>query len=309
METRYLATLIKVAETGSFSKAAHVMHLTQSAVSQRIKMLEEFLGAQLFDRSGSVLALTETGLRVVEKARTIIANEKDLLNETRAINGGKRLSLCCTPTFGLAYLPKILRRFLGRNTDLVDLKFIFNQPGQAVHGLIEREYDLAVIEHRNDLALEGFQVFPLPQDEVIFISSPQLEIPVPVARLEDLQRFRLYARRDGCSSKSLLQENLENSGGRIDDFSGVVISDDLRWTIQAVLAGEGIAYLSRSLVLEHLTKGLLCAHEVKGFHHYRHRSAITNKEKLSNPMVKEFLDNIFEVLPLTDLRQETGDSS
>ena len=61
METRYLNTLVASVEAGTFSKAAEILHITQSAVSQRIKFLEDHFGQQLLDRSGQRLALTSAG--------------------------------------------------------------------------------------------------------------------------------------------------------------------------------------------------------------------------------------------------------
>ena len=111
METRYLNTLIAAVETGTFSKAAESLHITQSAVSQRIKFLEEHFGQQLLDRSGQRLALTAAGQLVFNKARDILDKEKELLNCLQETTAQKHLSLCCTPTFGMAYLPDVLNNF------------------------------------------------------------------------------------------------------------------------------------------------------------------------------------------------------
>ncbi|RLB63682.1 MAG: LysR family transcriptional regulator, partial [Deltaproteobacteria bacterium] len=72
METRYLNTLVASVEAGTFSKAAELLHITQSAVSQRIKFLEEYFGQQLLDRSGQRLALTSPGKIVFDKAKDIL---------------------------------------------------------------------------------------------------------------------------------------------------------------------------------------------------------------------------------------------
>ena len=72
METRYLNTLVASVEAGTFSRAAELLHITQSAVSQRIKFLEEHFGQQLLDRSGQRLALTPSGQVVFAKAKDIL---------------------------------------------------------------------------------------------------------------------------------------------------------------------------------------------------------------------------------------------
>jgi len=273
METRYLKTLLKVAETGSFSRAAEILHITQSAASQRIKFLEEHYGHQLLDRSGPVLVPTEEGKIVLEKARSILEKEKEIQEELKRLGGEKRFSLCCTPTFGMAYLPAVINDFIRRNSDLTDLKFIFQQPGNALKGLQENEYDLSVIEHFG-LDLESFDTCRLPDDELVFISAPELRIPSSSVDLGVLLPFRLYARRDGCSSKILLLNNLAEQGKSVNSFNNVVISDDLRFSIAAVLAGSGVSFISRSLVADHLERGALRAHHVNGFLHFRARTAV-----------------------------------
>ena len=76
METRYLNTLVASVEAGTFSKAAEILHITQSAVSQRIKFLEDHFGQQLLDRSGQRLALTTAGKVVFSKAKDILDKER-----------------------------------------------------------------------------------------------------------------------------------------------------------------------------------------------------------------------------------------
>ena len=156
METRYLNTLVASVEAGTFSKAAEMLHITQSAVSQRIKFLEDHFGQQLLDRSGQRLVLTVPGKLVFAKAKDILDKEKELLTCLQKSSTKKRLSICCTPTFGMAYLPQVLNDFLRVHSDMNDLKFLFLQPEKALAGLRHEEFDLAVIEHQLDLDCSGF---------------------------------------------------------------------------------------------------------------------------------------------------------
>jgi LysR family transcriptional regulator, transcriptional activator of the cysJI operon len=289
MDTRYLKTLVATAETGSFSKAAELLYLTQSAVSQRIKILEERFGHQLLDRSGSVLVPTEAGKLVLEKARDFLVMELGMLEELKRLNTEKRLSFCCTPTFGMAYLPGVLNDFMLQHADLVNLNFVFQQPEMALRGLKEKSFDLVIIEHCDNLDLSSFHTHPLPTDELIFIGAPALQLPASPVDLELLLRHRLYARRDGCSSKLLLRNNLAALNRKLESFSSIVVSDDLHFNIQRVQVGGGISFISRSLVNIQLDSGLLCAHHVKGFNHFRHRTAVLHKNLASDPVLQSFL--------------------
>lgn len=296
METRYFNTLIRVCETGSFSKAAESLHITQSAVSQRIKFLEEAYSQQLLDRSGSLLKPTEPGRLVLKKAREIVAKEQELLDGLRLFNGEKRLSICSTPTFGMAYLPQVLNTFVLRNADVSDLKFIFKQPAEAVWGIQNKEFDVAVIEYCDPELLDPFVSYPLPDDELIFISSPALQLPPSPMDIRELLPFPLFARRDGCSSKDLLNENLAGLGHSAGDFKTLVISDDLRLSIETVLAGGSVSFVSRSLVEGYLRDNRLCAHHVRNFRHMRHRAVFHLGARTGDPLIQDFVNCLLESL-------------
>lgn len=299
METRYLNTLIASVEAGTFSRAAEVLHITQSAVSQRIKFLEDHFGQQLLDRSGQRLVLTSSGQVVFAKAKEILSKERELLSCLKDSLAKKRLSFCCTPTFGMAFLPQVLSNFLRIHSDLNDFKFVFLQPAEALRGLRDEEFDLAAIEHRLDLDFAGFDRFAMPDDEMLLVTAANspLARDGDVVSLADLRKFRLFARRDGCSSKELMRQNLKAHGFSFDDFEGVIVSDDLRFTIDSVMAGGGIAYVSRALVSQYLDSGSLLGLRVAGFEHCRGRSVVMLPQKSADPLLREMLESLFEVVP------------
>ncbi len=72
MEIEFARTFLAVAETGSFLKAAERVHITQSTVSSRIKVLEDSLGLTLFDRKKTGVALTPAGLQFVRHAQSLV---------------------------------------------------------------------------------------------------------------------------------------------------------------------------------------------------------------------------------------------
>lgn len=296
MDTRYLKTLITVVETGSFSSAARTLHLTQSAVSQRIKFLEEAFGYSLFDRSGIALLLTAAGEMVLESSQRIIGIEDSLLGKLKRIKERQRVALCCTPTFGTVYLPGVLNRFMLESGAPADLKFLLHSPEQALQGVLTKEFDIAVVEHCPDADLSMFTSYPLPQDELLFVSSPELNLPTPDLSIETLLDLCLFARKEGCSSRQLIARGLDEQGKALDDFAGVVTSDDLRLTCQTVLSGGGISFMSKSLVCEYLETGQMVGHYVKGFPHNRCRTVILEKGREEDPLLRSFARCIFKVM-------------
>jgi DNA-binding transcriptional LysR family regulator len=296
MDTRYLKTLVATVETGSFSKAAEKLHLTQSAVSQRVKFLEERFGHKLLDRSGSKLALTSAGEMVMESAQRVLAIQETLIRDLQRLHNKQRITLCCTPTFGTVFLPRVLNSFMMGTSRTVDLKFLFNSPDDAVEGVRNHEFDLAVIEHCCGTDLSAFTTCELPKDELAFVSSPELKLPAPKLDLETLLSARLLTRKDGCSSKQLVRAGLADFGKQLEDFNGVVTSDDLHLTCQTVLSGGGVSFMSKDMVKDYLESGQMVAHQVNGFAHERCRSVIINKERITDPLLRSFVNCIFTVM-------------
>jgi DNA-binding transcriptional LysR family regulator len=93
MELRQLRHLLALAETGSFSRAAEQLHLTQSALSRSIQTLEDELGGALLDRIGKRNELTPMGVSVADYARRIVEEANDLRSNLPQLRQGRMGSL------------------------------------------------------------------------------------------------------------------------------------------------------------------------------------------------------------------------
>jgi DNA-binding transcriptional LysR family regulator len=295
METRYWKTLLAVLESGSFSRTAGDLNVTQSAVSQRIRFMEEQYGMPLIDRTGAVIIATAAGSAVTRKARQILALEMELDEELKGLRSNTRLSIACTPTFGIVYLPKVLSRFFLVNSDEAKFKSSLNTPEKVLKGILGNEFDIAVIEHCFELDLADVVTISLPPDELTIVSAPSLGLSGRTLPLAELLEQRLIARRDGCSSRCLLDNNLLQFGKKLDDFRSMVIHDDLYLTIQSTLSGQGVAFVSRSLVRESIENGSLLEHTVEGFSFLRSRSIIFNRKRRENECVRKFVECVQSV--------------
>lgn len=298
MQTEYLKTLLVLGQVGSFSKAATDLSITQSAVSQRIKYLEDHYGCQLVDRSGKLLLLTDAGKVVVHRAEQILLLEAQLANDLKLRGEKSRLSICCTPTFGVAFLPQVMERFMLRKADNVDLRFMFHSLDRAVKELQENEFDLAVIEHCEPIDVPGCDTVKLPSDELVFISAPSLGLPSEEVAIDQLFQHCLIARKPDCTSRRLLDLNLSRHGHKVDNFKAVIVVDDLRLALETVLSGGGVSFVSRSIAHKELDAGQLREHRVPGFEQSRLRSVVVKRGRRQDPAVLEFMECIETGLPL-----------
>jgi DNA-binding transcriptional LysR family regulator len=118
-----LQAFLSVADRGSFHRAATHLHLSQTAISHRIKKLEEELGVRLFARTTREVSLTQAGLELVETARDAVAQLEESLDRLRRprVREKRILTIACLPTFALHRLPPVLARFKKIQPD-VDVK-------------------------------------------------------------------------------------------------------------------------------------------------------------------------------------------
>src|SRR4249920_1765433 len=106
-----LRTFIAIAETGSFTRAADIVHKTQSAVSMQMKRLEERLDRAIFARDGRASKLTEDGERLLDYAQRIVKLNAEAVNTiaNAALSGRVRLGV--PDDYADRYLPEIMARF------------------------------------------------------------------------------------------------------------------------------------------------------------------------------------------------------
>ncbi|OQY19054.1 MAG: hypothetical protein B6I36_05225 [Desulfobacteraceae bacterium 4572_35.1] len=292
METQYLRTLLMAAQEGSFSRAAVKLNVTQSAVSQRTKSLESCCGVTLLDRSAAMLQPTVGGRLVIEHAQRILELEEQMMRELFSLADKKHLHVCCTPAFGLAHLPHVIKRFTAARNDIDDLMFLFDTPSRALDGLRSGEFDVAVIEHMPGLDFGGMSHLELPEDEMVFVSAPSLDIPAGEVELETLQQQRFIIRREGCSCRDLLSFNLDARGVGVDTFQQVMVLDNFNLIIGQIVAGAGITFISRSVVSAQLNDGSLREHTVSGFECYRQRSIVAMTCEVPTSLKRSFMVSV-----------------
>jgi len=139
-----LRTFIAIAETGSFTRAADVVHKTQSAVSMQMKRLEERLDRPIFSRDGRASKLTEDGERLLSYARRIVKLNVEALAAFSDAELTGRVRLGVPDDYADRYLPEIMARF-SRVYPGVELTVVC-EPSVDLYRHIElNEVDLAIV--------------------------------------------------------------------------------------------------------------------------------------------------------------------
>jgi len=158
-------------------------------------------------------------------------------------------------------------------------------PEEALLGIERGRFDLAIIEHCDDLDLAGHRALGLPDDEMVFISAPDLGIDSPTPSIDQLLPHRLYLKNQKGCARRFLDKNLAFTGHSLAEFSTIVYFDDLQFIIREVLDGNGIAFASTGLVANELRSHSLRAHRIVGFDHFRPRTLVLGRQEPSSPLL------------------------
>jgi DNA-binding transcriptional LysR family regulator len=146
MDIQAIHAFLTVSDTGSFSRAAEALFLTQPAVSKRIQSLEHSLGINLFDRIGKSVRLTEAGHALIPSCRRIVAeiaeSERIISNLRKSTSG--ILSIATSHHIGLHRLPPVLRDY-SKKYPSVELKLGFMDSEEACQQILNGDRELAII--------------------------------------------------------------------------------------------------------------------------------------------------------------------
>ena len=242
-----LSAFEAAARHGSFALAAEELCITPSALSHRIRLLEEFVGERLFIRDGRNVGLSEFGRRYLDVVRQALRTLTDFPMPRRAASVQPRVKLTLPPTFARYLLVPRLSSFIEQHPDIA-VEIYLSVP----------LYDLSLAE--SDLEVRfGPGKYPNLQSEKLF-SEPTFVVASPsylrqagdISTPEDLQKAALIR-----SALEPWQPWFEAAGLDWPEPSAGLRVDDLGLLLEAVRHGHGIG-----LTREHFARELLDSGEI-----------------------------------------------
>ncbi|MFC4274787.1 LysR family transcriptional regulator [Achromobacter aloeverae] len=170
MDTRFLQSFIHVVESGSIAEAARRLDLTPASVAQRLKALEASVGSKLVARSGRNVRPTVAGNRIMERARRLVDEVRDLKSAASGTDlPAGPLRLGATPTALTGIVPTVLKQWVARHPDIE----IYIDPGSTVRlysRVLAGELDAAVLVHPLFDLPKGYAWRPLREEPLILLT-------------------------------------------------------------------------------------------------------------------------------------------
>jgi DNA-binding transcriptional LysR family regulator len=175
-----LRTFVAIADAGSFTRAAEVVHKTQSAVSMQMKRLEERVGRDVFERDGRATRLTEDGERLLDYARRIVRLNAECMASFGEADLAGRVRLGLPDDYADRYLPEILARF-ARSNPRAEVTVVCEPTPNLIDRIQHGDLDLAIItqcDHRGSADI-------VRVEQLLWVSSARHgvheETPLPLA--------------------------------------------------------------------------------------------------------------------------------
>ena len=245
LENFRLVVFRAVAEQLSFRKAAEELYLTQPAVSLQIKALEEDLGVQLFDRSGTHITMTRAGRVLLDYAAQVNVLLVQAEHKIATLSGehSGQLALGASTTIAQYLLPRLLGEFC-REHPRVHPTLISGNTEQIVEALVQQKIVLGFIEGpaRN----REVKTEPFLEDELALIASTAHEwAERNSVSCSEISSIPLLMRERGSGTRHVIEMALERQGVKRSSLHIVMELDSTEAIKSAVEAGLGIGFVSR----------------------------------------------------------------
>ncbi len=283
-----LQALVAVADSGSFTKAADILFLSQPAMSQSIRSLEVELGEDVLERLPRGLRLTEAGQIVYQGAKRVLSVLEDtqaLLAERKAGEGG-RVSLGAGSTLSIFVLPALIHSFRERFPE-VQLSILTGKTHEIREAVLAGRVDIGLVT--SPVRHPDLEVLPLYEDEMVLVAAPRCPLPETI-HFSDLEGYPLILFSPGSGFRAFLDELFETNGF----FPTVAMETDNMEAIKRMAAVDlGAAIIPRVVAEPELSEGLLRELKVEGLPPLRRRaSAIFRHERRLSRAATNLLDHL-----------------
>ena len=286
MQIESLKVFCDLAETKSFTKAALINNVTQSAVSQTISALERRFSSLLIERSKKNFRLTPEGDVFYDYSKRILqtcdALHSKLQEIENVISGNIRLATIYS--IGLHVLPPYVTRFLQRYPS-VNVHVEYRRDNQVYENVLGNVVDLGLVAFpTRDSRLEIVNLRP---DKLVLICHPQH----PFAERKSIkikalsgQKFINYER--DIPTRKALDKIFKQHRVTVDQ---VMQFDNIETVKRAVEIDAGIAIVPEGTVTQEVIKQTLAQVTLEDGEFYRPLAALYKKNKVLSPAMKQFL--------------------
>ena len=287
MQIESLKVFCDLAETESFTKAAQINSITQSAVSQQISSLERQFKSLLIERSKKRFRLTREGQVLYEYSKQILNTFDSMTNRLQEIKDivSGTIRVATIYSIGLHDLPPYLKKFL-KAYPTVNVHVEYRRSNQVYEDVLSNIVDLGLVAYPSkDAKLE---VVPLRKDMLVLIAHPQHPLTKSkTVRLRDLSGQKFIGFEPDIPTRRAIDKILKDENVNVNV---VMEFDNIETVKRAVEIDAGVAIVPVGTVTQEVSKNTLAAITMEDAQFYRPLAAIYKKNKVLSPAIKQFIN-------------------
>lgn len=262
MNLNFLKAFISVTETGSLTRAAEELYITQPALSQQIKQLENHFSVQLMERTNRGITITDAGELLYDYSNQIVELYKELENkmDTLRASVSGNLSVGATSVVGGYAIPCSVFIFKEKYPE-TNIKLKVGNRSQVISDLKNGTIDVAVIEGED---VSGpFIVEEIATDTMVVIAPNKKPWQNKKSlSVDDLLKEPLIMREKGSGSRQFVEHCLNDGGVDISSLNIVMELTNVDSIKAAVEAGHGISIMSQLALKKELHNQTLLAFDI-----------------------------------------------
>ncbi len=286
-----IETFIAVCRYMNFTKAAQALHITQPAVSQHIRYVEQHFGIKVFGFQGKKMYLTGEGSRLLNAVTTLKHDEQALhrmFEEEQ--NKVRKLIFGVTMTIGEYVIGDYLAGYLKKHPE-TQVKILIANTEELLSKLDEGELDFALVEGFFEKSNYDCEIFRRER-YIGVVSSGHPLAGKESLEFEDLFTTTFITREKGSGTREVLERALSAEGYRIEDFKKIVEISNISAIKTLVSKGCGISFFYEAAVEKELAQGSLSILPVQGFPLSHNLTFIWRKNSIFGDSYRELLQEM-----------------
>lgn len=273
-----METFLKVCECMNFTRAAEELNLTQPAVSQHIKYLEQKYETPLFVRDNKSILLTSAGELLCSTLRTMRNDENTLKKRMqKSMQNKHTVTFGVTMTVGEYTVVPALADFIKKNPE-VEFNVRYGNTQTLLSYLYEGSIDFAIVE--GYFKAENYCTRVLKNEKYIAVASAEHKFSRNVSCLKDLVDERLIVREHGSGTRAVLTKALSLKNMSVGNFKNIIEIENIHTIVNLLCHDCGISFLYKSAVENEIKEGVLKQIELNDFSVTHDFTFIWNKNSL-----------------------------
>ncbi|MEX0323135.1 MAG: LysR family transcriptional regulator [Puniceicoccaceae bacterium] len=276
-------------ESQSFSRAAKLNGVTQSAVSQQLRAMEKHFAVLIVDRSQKQFRLTREGQKLYDSAKEILHRYDKLISELqemkKVVSGTIHISTIYS--IGLHELPPYITQFL-KEYPSVNVRVEYRRSNFVYEDILHNSVDLGLIAYPTKM--RQVEVIPFLEDQLVLISNPSH----PLAKKKSVKITELAGEKFIGFDQDIPTRKATDSMFRDSkvDMEPIMEFDNIETVKRAVEINAGLSIVPQATVNQEIKQGLLKAVPIKGCEVTRPLAIIHRKGRVLTPAMKKFISTL-----------------